>query len=233
MVVSGPLNADQGVQKFMQRAQASLALNPLRSVRLQRNPGLEVPYANIAKAGAIQATLFRIKDGKQAQSLERIKRSKALMEKHGAKVRALQSFASDPFGITATVAYYANFAAWGKASKALAADPEWQKFGAEIMGEQASSEFLRSMASSHDLKPPLLVRTSCARALTRPSALRQKSWPWVCRRSSSAHECCRTTRPGSGIADPSETKSSSGRHRPFDSWPKSAPVEWLVASLQW
>jgi hypothetical protein len=139
------VNADQGMQKFTQRAQASHALNPLRSVDYNEIPGLEVPYADIAKAGAIQATLFRVKDGKQAQSLERIKRSKALMEKHGAKVRALQSFASDPFGITATVAYYANFAAWGKASKTLAADTEWQKFGAEIMGEQASSEFLRSM----------------------------------------------------------------------------------------
>ena len=139
------VNADQGVQKFMQRAQSSNALIPLRSVDYNEIPGLELPYADIAKAGAIQATLFKVKDGKQAQSLDRIKRSKALLERHGAKVRALQSFASDPFGITATVAYYANFAAWGKCSKALAADAEWQKFGAEITGEQASSEFLRSM----------------------------------------------------------------------------------------
>lgn len=139
------VNVDQGVQKFMQRAQTSQALSPLRSIDYNEIPGLEVPHADIAKAGAVQATLFRVKDGKQAQSLERIKRSKVLMERHGAKVRALQSFASDPFGVTATVAYYANFAAWGKAAKALTADAEWQKFGAEIMGEQASSEFLRSM----------------------------------------------------------------------------------------
>jgi hypothetical protein len=139
------VNADRGVQKFMQRAQSSNVLIPLRSVDYNEIPGLEVPYADIAKAGAIHATLFKIKDGKQAQSLDRIKRSKVLLERHGAKVRALQSFASDPFGITATVAYYANFAAWGKCSKALAADTEWQKFGAEITGEQASSEFLRSM----------------------------------------------------------------------------------------
>jgi hypothetical protein len=137
-------NTDQGLQKFRQRAQESRALSPLKSVDYNEIAGLEVPYADIAKAGAIQATVFKVKPGKQAQSLDRIKRSKALMEKHGAKVRALQSFASDPFGLTATVAYYPNFSTWGKSGKALSADPEWQKFSLEIMGEEASSEFLRT-----------------------------------------------------------------------------------------
>ncbi|TDJ24631.1 MAG: hypothetical protein E2O59_12335 [Gammaproteobacteria bacterium] len=52
--------------------------------------------------------------------------------------------ASDPFGLTATAVYFENFTEYGKANKALNNDPEWQAFGAEIRGEEASSDFLRT-----------------------------------------------------------------------------------------
>ena len=56
----------------------------------------------------------------------------------------MQAVASDPFGVTATVAYYDNFTEWGKVGNALNADPEWQAFTAEIRGENASADFLRT-----------------------------------------------------------------------------------------
>jgi len=137
-------NKDQGVLKFRERAQQTQALTPTRTATFTELPGLEVPYADLASRTVINATLFQVRHGKQAQSLERIKRSKSITEKHGGKVRALQAVTSDPFGLTAVTVYYTNFEAWGKASVALAADPEWQAFGAEIMGEHASADFLRS-----------------------------------------------------------------------------------------
>jgi len=56
----------------------------------------------------------------------------------------MQSMASDPFGVTATVAYYPNFTDWGKSTEALMADPESQALRAEIMGHDASADFLRT-----------------------------------------------------------------------------------------
>jgi hypothetical protein len=137
-------NADKGVQKLRERAQQSQALAPLRASTYTELPGLEVPYADLASRSVIVATLFQVRQGKQAQSLERIKRSKKITEKHGGKMRALQSVTSDPFGLTVSAVYYPNFAEWGKAGTALAADPEWQALGAEIVGENASADFLRS-----------------------------------------------------------------------------------------
>jgi len=137
--------ADRDLQKFMTRAQEAKAAAPVESATYAELPGLEVPFAEIASAGVIAATLFKIHHGKQAQSLERIKRSKTLAEKHGGKLRAFQSVVSDPFGVTATVIYYPNFTAYGKAGAALTADPEWQAFTAEIVGDKASSDFLRNL----------------------------------------------------------------------------------------
>jgi hypothetical protein len=138
------LYADQGMQGYIARAVASEAMTPVRAVDYAEIPGTEVANADIASAGVIMATLFQIRDGQQQISLERIQRSKALVEKHGAKCRALSSISSDPFGVTATVNYYENFTAWGKIGASLSADPEWQAFGAEIRGEGASSDFLRT-----------------------------------------------------------------------------------------
>lgn len=130
--------------KFRERAQQAQALTATRASTFTEFSGLEVPYADLASRSVIVATLFQVRHGKQSQSLERIKRSKTITEKHGGKVRALQAVTSDPFGLTAVTVYYANFEAWGKAGIALAADPEWQAFGAEITGEHASADFLRS-----------------------------------------------------------------------------------------
>ena len=138
------LYANEGMQAFIARAVASQALTPVRAVDYVEIPGTEVPYADIASAGVIMATLFVIRDGQQQTSLERIQRSKALVEKHGARSRALSAIASDPFGLTAVVNYYENFTAWGKIGASLAADPEWQAFGAEIRGDNASADFLRT-----------------------------------------------------------------------------------------
>lgn len=138
------LNANEGYQQFMARAQAAQAATPVRSVDYVEIPGCELAYDQIASAGAIMASLFVIRDGRMQDSLERIQRWKALTEKHGGKARAMQAVASDPFGVTATVAYYDNFAHWGKVGAALAADPEWQAFTAEIRGPNASADFLRT-----------------------------------------------------------------------------------------
>jgi hypothetical protein len=138
------LYADAGFQQFTLRAQASNVATPVRSVDYVDIPGLELTFDEIASAGVIMASLFVVRNGKQQESLERIQRSKALLEKQGAKTRTMQAMASDPFGLTAAVAYYENFAEWGRIGKALAADPEWQAFAAEIRGENASSDFLRS-----------------------------------------------------------------------------------------
>ncbi len=138
------LYADDGFQQFTLRAQASNVATPVRSVDYVDIPGLELAFDEIASAGVIMASLFVVRNGKQQESLERIQRSKALLEKQGAKTRTMQSVASDPFGLTAAVTYYENFAEWGRIGKALAADPEWQAFAAEIRGENASSDFLRT-----------------------------------------------------------------------------------------
>ena len=136
--------ADEGFQQFINRAQESEALIPVRSVDYAEIPGMEVPFAAVESAGVILATVFKVRNGKQEQSLVRIARAKELTEKHGGKVRALQAIASDPFGITATAIYYENFTEYGKAGMALNNDPDWQAFGAEIRGEEASSDFLRT-----------------------------------------------------------------------------------------
>lgn len=138
------LYADEGFQQFTARAQATQAATPVRSVDYVEIPGCELGFDEIASAGAIMASLFVIRDGRLEDSLARIQRWKALTEKHGGKARAMQAVASDPFGVTATVAYYDNFAQWGKVAAALTADPEWQAFTAEIRGENSSADFLRT-----------------------------------------------------------------------------------------
>lgn len=142
--VTDELNADEGWQGFMARAQAAAAAQPVRSVDYMEIPGLERDFDSIAGCTVVMGSLFRVRDGRQQESIERIQRWKRLSEKHGAKCRALASIASDPANITATVAYYDDFAAWGRSGEALGADPEWQAFGAEIRGKTASADFLRT-----------------------------------------------------------------------------------------
>jgi hypothetical protein len=136
--------ADPDWQKFMARAQQSQALVPVRSADYVEIPGLETPHSEIASHTAIRATLFTIRDGMHAKSLDRIQRSKAITERHGAKVRALQAVASAPFGLYAVVVYNRNFTEAGKSQAALATDPQWQAYVAEILGDNASADFLRS-----------------------------------------------------------------------------------------
>ena len=66
------------------------------------------------------------------------------MEKYGGNVRALKAIVSDPLCLTATAVYFENFTENGKANRALNNDPDWQALGAEIGGEEASSDFLRA-----------------------------------------------------------------------------------------
>lgn len=137
-------HADPAWAAFLARGQQSQALIPARSVVYAEMAGLEVPFEDVASCRAALVTFFQVRHGKQAQSLERIRRSKALAEKHGGRMRALQSVVSDPFGVTATVTYYPDFTTWARAGAAQGADPEWQAFLAEITGEEASADFLRS-----------------------------------------------------------------------------------------
>ena len=134
---------DGGFSSFLTRLDASEALTPIRTADFNELPGLEIPFGELP-SGVVSVTMFKVRNGKQAQSLERIKRSKAMVEKHGAKMRALQSSASDPWGLTATIMYVSSFTEWGVIGNKVAADPEWQAFSAEIAGEDASSDFLRT-----------------------------------------------------------------------------------------
>ncbi len=136
--------ADSGFQKFVARAQAKQAMTPIRSVDYVEIPGFELAPSAVASAGVLMASMFVIREGKQEESLSRIKTWKELTEQHGAKTRALQAVVSEPFGVTATVAYYDNFTQWGKFGKALNADKDWQKFAAELRGKNASADFLRT-----------------------------------------------------------------------------------------
>jgi len=138
------INADEGMQQFMARAQASAVAIPARTVDYVELPGLETSYDDIAGCGVLMASLFQIREGRQQESYERITRWKTISEKHGGKCRALQSVVSDPAFLTATVSYYENFTAWGKIGQVMNADPEWQDFLAEINGENASADFLRT-----------------------------------------------------------------------------------------
>ena len=134
--------ADEGFRSFLMRIDSNEALNPTRTADFNELPGLEVPFEDLP-SGVVSVTMFKVRNGKHAQSLERIKRSKAMVEKYGAKMRALQSSSSDPWGVTATLMYAPNFSEWGAIGNKIAADPDWQAFQAEIAGEDASSDFLR------------------------------------------------------------------------------------------
>ena len=129
---------------YLARAQQSQALVPVASTDYREVPALEVPHGEIAGLGVAQATLFTIRHGKQASSLERIRRVKAIVEKHGGRMRALLGVVSEPFGLSALVTYHADFAAWAKAGAALNADPEWQAFGEETARAEANVDFIRS-----------------------------------------------------------------------------------------
>ena len=135
---------DPAWQKFMVRAQQSQALTPVRSADYVEIPGFELPHSEVTSHTAIRATLFTIRDGMHSKSLDRIRQSKTITERHGAKVRALQAVASEPFGLFAVVVYNRNFTEAGKSQAALAADPEWQAYIAEILGKDASADFLRT-----------------------------------------------------------------------------------------
>ena len=138
------LNADEGFQSFMLRAGAAAAAVPVRSVDYAELPGLEANFDDLAGSRVIMASLFIIREGQLERSVERIGRWKAISEKHGAKCRALQSIASDPAFVTATIGYYENFTEWGRIGQALGTDPDWQAFAGEIRGADASADFLRT-----------------------------------------------------------------------------------------
>ena len=138
------LNADEGMQKFLARAQATQAVKPVRSVDYFEIPGMETRHDDIAACSVMMASLFQIREGRQQESVERIQQWKSLVEKHGGRCRALQSMVSDPAFLTATVSYYDNFTEWGRIGQELNADPDWQTFGAEIRGKNASADFLRT-----------------------------------------------------------------------------------------
>jgi len=138
------LNADVGFQSFMLRATAAAAAVPVRSVDYAELPGLEANFDDLAGSRVIMASLFIIREGQLERSVERIERWKSISEKHGAKCRALQSIASDPAFVTATIGYYENFTEWGRIGQALGTDPDWQAFAGEIRGADASADFLRT-----------------------------------------------------------------------------------------
>ena len=137
------LNADTGWQSFMARAQAAQAAIPVRSVDYAEIPGFERDFEDVASSRVIMATLGQIREGRGPDALEAIQGWKTLTEKHGGKCRALQSIASDPAFVTASISYYDSFTEWGKTIQALGADPEWQAFIAEARGANGSVDIMR------------------------------------------------------------------------------------------
>ena len=131
-------------QAFIDRGRQVQALVPVCSVSYNEIPGFEVPYDEIRSHGVIVAGLYKIHHGKHAQVHKWMREGKAISEKLDAKVRMLESEASEPHGITATVVYYPNFAEWTRHTTALAADPEWQAYGEKVAGKPPHAEFLRT-----------------------------------------------------------------------------------------
>ena len=136
--------ADRDSQAFMERGRKAEALVPVRSTEYSEMSGLEVPFDEIEGSGVIVMGTYRIHHGNHAKAHEWMKRGKKISEKHGVKVRMLQSSASDPTGETATAVYYPSFTAWRRHLKALAADKEWQAYGAEVAKHPEGAEFLRT-----------------------------------------------------------------------------------------
>lgn len=131
-------------QTFIDRGRQAQALVPVRSLDYTELPGFEVPYEQIRSHGVIVEGVYRVHHGKHAQAHEWMREGKAISERLGAKVRMLQSGASDPNGVTATMVYYPNFAAWTRHTAALAADSEWKAYGERVAGKPPHAEFLRT-----------------------------------------------------------------------------------------
>ena len=132
-------------RKLIDRGRQAQVLVPVGAADYAEIPGFEVPYDDIHSHGIIAMGVYRIRHGKHAQVHEWMKEGKQISEGLGAKIRLLQSRASDPHGITATVGYYRNFAEWAKHWAALATDARWQAYGENVDQQPPHADFLKTM----------------------------------------------------------------------------------------
>lgn len=129
-------------QKLMDHGRQSQALVPVGAADYAEIPGFEVPFDEIRSHGIIAMGLYKIHHGKQAQVHEWMKEGKQISEGLGAKIRMMQSRASNPDGVTATVGYYNNFADWSRHWGALGTDATWQAYGEKVAQEPPHADFL-------------------------------------------------------------------------------------------
>lgn len=97
---------------------------PVRTSTWMELPGLETPYAEIPM-GMNQVSYIRVHPGKQAEAIETVAKSKAIMNRLGCKVRVMSSFLSNPTGMLMYCMFFESASAWSSFSERLMADDEW------------------------------------------------------------------------------------------------------------
>jgi hypothetical protein len=107
-------------------------------------PGFEVPYDQIRSQNVIVIGSYRIHHGKHAQVHEWMKEGKALNDARGVKTRVIQSQASDPDGVTATVGYYRSFAELSSHRAALQNHPDYKAYGEKVAKHPPHADFLHA-----------------------------------------------------------------------------------------
>lgn len=134
--------AHRDAQAFVERGRGAQALVPAGAVDYWEIPGFELPGDAIGSYGVVALGTYRVHHGKESEVHGWMREGKAISEGLGAKVRMLRSGASDPHGVTATMAYYRNFTEWAKHWSTLAADPKWRAYGEKVASKPPHADFL-------------------------------------------------------------------------------------------
>lgn len=135
-------HADQESLSFVDRGRQAAVLAPAGAAEYAEIPGFEVPFEEIGSHRVIAIGLYRIHHGKHGQVHEWMKEGKGISEGLGARMRMLESRASDPHGVTATVGYYRDYAHWAKHWSALASDAQWKAYGERVGQSPPHADFL-------------------------------------------------------------------------------------------
>jgi len=129
-------------QKLIDKGRKAAVLIPVGAADYAEVPGFEVPYGEISSSAVIGIGSYRIHSGKEGQVHEWMKEGKKISEGMGAKIRIMQSRASDPDRVTATVGYYRTFSEWASHWSALATDSRAQAFAANVAQQPPHADFL-------------------------------------------------------------------------------------------
>jgi Trp operon repressor len=109
-------------------------------------PGAERDEFSWAPGNVVTTFTWRVKPGRLAELIESANQFRLLANRVGARVRSLQTqYAGPNSGNAVAVIEYDDFAAFGKASQALAADPDFQALAASrIQSPEAPADLLGS-----------------------------------------------------------------------------------------